>query len=128
MGRRKVEEEIVDPTGWMLANSFAEFVLFNTDAVKFMCMFGYTFVHGSKVFPSLPDGASVAYKFVSLIMACTGGGVIVPIFINGIPVPLAQDSYPIAIFASFLIHSYFPILRDVLKLSKLFKVCTAILL
>ena len=123
MGRRgKVIEEVVDPTGWMLANSFAEFVLFNADAVKFMCMFGYTFIHGAKVFPTFPENASIAFKFVSLILACTGGGVIVPIFINGIPVPLAQDSYPLAILASFLIHSYFPIVRDVLKLSKLFKV------
>ena len=123
MGRRgKVIEEEVDPTGWMLANSFAEFVLFNADAVKFMCMFGYTFIHGAKVFPTFPENASIAFKFVSLILACTGGGVIVPIFINGIPVPLAQDSYPLAILASFLIHSYFPIVRDVLKLSKLFKV------
>ena len=63
----------------------------------------------------------MAYKFVSMIMACTGGGIIVPILINGIPVPLAQDSYPIAIITSFLIHSYFPIIREVLALSPLFK-------
>jgi hypothetical protein len=57
-----------------------------------------------------------------MIMACTGGGIMVPIFINSIPVPLAQDAYPIAILTSYLLHSYFPILRDVLELSPVFKV------
>jgi len=46
----------------------------------------------------------------------------VPIFINSIPVPLAQDAYPIAIFISFMLHSYYPIIRDVLELSPVFKV------
>ena len=59
-----------------------------------------------------------------MILACTGGGILVPIFINGIPVPLAQDSYPIAIFTSFLLHLYFPIMREVLELSPVFKVST----
>lgn len=57
-----------------------------------------------------------------MLMACTGGGILVPIFINSIPVPLAQDAYPVAIFVSFMLHSYFPILREVLALSPVFKV------
>ena len=57
-----------------------------------------------------------------MVLACTGGGIMVPIFINSIPVPLAQDAYPIAIFISFMLHSYFPIIRDVLELSPVFKV------
>lgn len=52
----------------------------------------------------------------------TGGGILVPIFINAIPVPLAQDAYPIAIAASFALHSFFPILKDVLACSPIFQV------
>ena len=57
-----------------------------------------------------------------MIMACTGGGILVPIFINKIPVPLSQDAYPLAILVSFFLHQYVPVLREVLGLSKLFKV------
>lgn len=57
-----------------------------------------------------------------MILACTGGGILVPLFINGIPVPLANDAYPIAILASFCIHHYFPIVCDVMKLAPAFKV------
>jgi hypothetical protein len=47
MGRRKiVQEVVVDPTEWMITNAFAEFVLFHTDEVKYMCMLGYTFMKG----------------------------------------------------------------------------------
>ena len=66
-----------------------------------------------------------------MIMACTGGGILVPIFINSVPVPLAQDAYPIAIMTSFSIHSYFPILREVVALSPVFRVrlvCSVIFL
>lgn len=49
MGRKQkvVEQETpADPTGWMLANTLAEFVLMHTDEIKYMCMFAYTFMHG----------------------------------------------------------------------------------
>lgn len=124
MGRKQkiIEEpEVADPSAWMLANAFAEFCLFHTDEIKYMCMVGYTFMHGAKVFSNLPPGVSFSYKFANMVMACTGGGILVPIMINGIPVPLAQDAYPIAILTSFMIHSYFPVIRDVLKLSPIFK-------
>ena len=77
---------------------------------------------GCKVFKAIGPNAPFSYKFIYMIMACTGGGIIVPVLINGIPVPLAQDAYPIAIFTSFMIHTYFPILREVLELSPVFKV------
>lgn len=41
----------------------------------------------------------------------------VPIFINSLPVVLVQDAYPIAISASFLLHQYVPIMREVMSLS-----------
>ncbi|KAL7476031.1 hypothetical protein ACHAW6_001922 [Cyclotella cf. meneghiniana] len=52
-----------------------------------------------------------------MILACTGGGILVPLFINGIPVPLANDAYPIAILVSFAIHHYFPIVGEVINLA-----------
>jgi hypothetical protein len=52
-----------------------------------------------------------------MILQCTGGGIIVPILINYIPVPIGQDSYPIIITCSFVLHYYFPFLRDVTRQS-----------
>jgi hypothetical protein len=42
---------------------------------------------------------------------------LVPIFINAIPVSLAQDAYPIAILTSYLIHTYAGVMREVVHLS-----------
>jgi hypothetical protein len=53
------------------------------------------------------------YQYVSMILQCTGGGIIVPLLINSIPVPIGQDSYIIIISISFVLHYYFPLLRDV---------------
>ena len=146
---RKQIEEIVDPTGWMIDNDVANFLLLRQvnrasviyweppslarshysyshillqKEVLFMCMIGYTLLNGSKVFAAAPKGASVSYKLVSMILACTGGGILVPLFINAIPVPLANDLYPLAILVSFAIHYYFPIVWEVIKLSPLIKV------
>jgi uncharacterized membrane protein YeiH len=91
-----------------------------------MCMLGYTFMHGSKVFAAIGDKAPFSYKFINMVMACTGGGILVPIFINSIPVPLTQDAYPIAILISYALHHYFPMLREILALSPVFKVRTVV--
>eukprot|EP00804_Cyclotella_cryptica_P015304 CCRYP_005415-RA/>CCRYP_005415-RA protein AED:0.06 eAED:0.06 QI:185/1/1/1/0.6/0.33/6/1561/250 len=117
MKRVKQQPVIVDPTGWMVDNEISNFILLHQKEVLYMCMLGYTFLHGSKVFAAAPKDAPVSYKLVSMILACTGGGILVPIFINGIPVPLANDAYPIAIFVSFAIHHYFPIVGEVINLS-----------
>jgi hypothetical protein len=91
-------------------------------------MLGYTFMHGSKVFKAITgDNVPFSYKFISLIFQCTGGGIIVPILINAIPVTLSVDAYPIAIFTSFMIHTYFPILRKVMELSPIFKAAIIVL-
>ena len=86
-----------------------------------MCMVGYTFLHGCKVFKKIGDDAPASYKFINMLLACTGGGILVPIFLNTIPVPLAVDAYPVAILTSFLIHTYFPVLREVVEMSSIFK-------
>ena len=82
---------------------------------------------GVKLFPTLPKDAAPSFKFVSMLFQCVGGGILVPLFINAIPVPLSTDAYPIAIFVSFLLHQYFPILRDVVTLSPLLKAAFIVL-
>lgn len=118
MGRAKnaAPSPPADPTAWMIDNDVASFLLLHQKEVLYMCMLGYTYLHGSKVFAANPN-VSVSYKLVSMILACTGGGILVPLFINSIPVPMANDAYPIAIAISFAIHHYFPIIWEVVKLS-----------
>lgn len=120
------DEEVADPSGWIIDNAFAQFVMMNTVAIQYMCMIGYTFYHGSKVFSTITENVT-SYRFISMILTCTGGGILTPIFINSIPVPLANDAYPIAIMISYAIHSYFPILRDVMQLSSIMKATVVIL-
>jgi len=116
-----VDPDVVDRTSWVLDNSFAEFLTVGTLGIKFMCMLGYTFYHGYKVFSKLPPDSAISYKFVNHFMACTGGGILVPIFINIVPIPLSSDLYPLAIASSFAVHYFFPIVRQVLSQSALFK-------
>ena len=61
------------------------------------------------------ETVSRVYKFVSLVLMCTGGGTLVPIFINKIPVALSIDAYVVAIIVSFLLHEFLPILREIMK-------------
>ena len=39
-------EEPADPTAWLIDSGLAEFILMNTMEIKYMCMIGYTFMHG----------------------------------------------------------------------------------
>lgn len=121
------EVPVEDPTAWMLDNPFTTFFIMHTNEIKYMCMLGYTFLHGHKVFSQLGPSVAPSYKFITMLMACTGGGILVPIFINNIPVPLAQDAYPIAIMTSFAIHHYFPVLREVMGMSGIMKTFVVVL-
>mmetsp|Transcript_22181 Transcript_22181/g.36268 ORF Transcript_22181/g.36268 Transcript_22181/m.36268 type:complete len:248 (+) Transcript_22181:48-791(+) len=121
MPKKQPEPVVVDPTAWMIDNDVANFLLLHQKEVLYMCMLGYTFLHGSKVFKAAPKSAPFSYKLISMILACTGGGILVPIFLNTVPVPLANDAYPIAILTSFAIHYYFPIVAEVMNLSPVVK-------
>lgn len=112
----------MDDTAWMLDNPISEFILMHTIEIKFMCMIAYCFLGGVKVFSTVKSDASPSFKFISLIFTCTGGGIFVPIFLNKIPVPLADDYYISAIVIAYCIHTYFPIVREVYKLSNVFQV------
>lgn len=116
-----------DPTGWMLDNSLSDFLLVNSKEIRYMCIFGYTFFHGHRVFSSLGPDSPPSFKFVSLLLACFGGGIIVPIFLNMHPVPIANDALPLGAVVSFAIHHYFPIVREVIKLSDILKVVLVVL-
>uniref|UniRef100_A0A7S2EDN4 Uncharacterized protein n=1 Tax=Trieres chinensis TaxID=1514140 RepID=A0A7S2EDN4_TRICV len=116
-----------DPTAWVLDNSVAPFLLMSTPSIRYMCMFGYAMFHGNKIFSGLPASSSTAFKFVSYVMACVGGGIIVPILLNGLPVALANDALVLAMLSAFGIHLYFPILREVFKLSDLLKATFVVL-
>jgi hypothetical protein len=68
-----------DKTGWILNNNYAEFVLMHTYEIKFFCMLGYTYLHGAKLFggpnaKTFSKDTSTVYKFVLMILKCTGGG------------------------------------------------------
>jgi len=122
-----VEVPIADPTGWMLNNSISDFILMHTFEIQFMCMVAYCFSGGVKVFSSAKPESSTAYKFVNLVFTCTGGGIIVPVILNSLPVPISNDFYVIAILISFTINLYFPIIREVYKVSTIFRVTITVM-
>uniref|UniRef100_A0A6U2DME3 Uncharacterized protein n=1 Tax=Pseudictyota dubia TaxID=2749911 RepID=A0A6U2DME3_9STRA len=116
-----------DPTGWMLNNSMSDFLLVSSKEIRYLCIFGYTFLHGHRVFSALDPNSPPSFKFVSLILACFGGGVFVPIFLNMLPVPIANDSLPLGVIVSFTIHNYFPIVRKFMNVSDILKVVFVVL-
>ena len=46
----KEDVPVEDPSGWIIANAVAEFVLLHTVEINYMCMLGYTFFHGEPFF------------------------------------------------------------------------------
>ena len=46
--KKKMVEATVDPSGWMIDNSVADFLLMPHAGITYMCMFAYAFVHGEK--------------------------------------------------------------------------------
>eukprot|EP00563_Minutocellus_polymorphus_P007402 CAMPEP_0181032594 /NCGR_PEP_ID=MMETSP1070-20121207/6821_1 /TAXON_ID=265543 /ORGANISM="Minutocellus polymorphus, Strain NH13" /LENGTH=282 /DNA_ID=CAMNT_0023109993 /DNA_START=9 /DNA_END=857 /DNA_ORIENTATION=+ len=116
-----------DSTAFLLQNPLTDLLLMPTAGVRYMCMFCYCFYHGCKVFAALPKDAAPSYKVVSFVMASTGGGILVPIFLNGIPVVLANDALALSIIVSYAIHHYFPVIRDVVAQSKILTVCFIVL-
>jgi len=110
-----------DPTGWMIGNSVSDFLTVHSAEIRYLCIFGYTLFHGHRVFGALKLDDAPSFKFVNLLMACFGGGILVPIFLNMYPVPLANDALPIGVIVSFTIHSFFPALRDIINQSDIIK-------
>lgn len=129
LAKKGKEEEPPPPdaTAFLLDNPLADLLLMPTAGVRYMCMFCYCFYHGCKVFAAMPKDAAPSFKIVSFVMAATGGGILVPIFLNGIPVALANDALALSLIVSYAIHQYFPILRDVVAQSKILTVCFIVL-
>lgn len=126
MVQEVIPDPVSDPSAWIIDNPIAHVFLLHDFGVKFMFMLGYTFYAGVKVFKAC-EGKSTAYKLVMMIFASTGGGILVPIFVNGMPVVIANDAYPIAIGISFALHYYFPILRNILAHSKIMKTAITVM-
>ena len=129
LAKKGKEEEPPPPdaTAFLLDNPLADLLLMPTAGVRYMCMFCYCFYHGCKVFAAMPKDAAPSFKIVSFVMAATGGGILVPIFLNGIPVVLANDALALSLIVSYAIHQYFPILRDVVAQSKILTICFIVL-
>lgn len=97
-------------------------VLFGQAFLTFRCLLFDFCRIGNKVFSKMKPDAPLSFKFVNMVLACTGGGILVPIFINGLPVPLAVDAVAIAITTSIFIHTYFPQIRTFLQSNAIFMV------
>jgi hypothetical protein len=46
-GKGDASPEDVDATAWLIQSSMAEFLLLHTVYIKYMVMFGYTYLHGA---------------------------------------------------------------------------------
>eukprot|EP00957_Ditylum_brightwellii_P000377 29662-Ditylum_brightwellii.AAC.1 len=54
-------EPVVDPTAWMATSDIAQFLILNSMEVKYMCMLGYTFMHGKS--PPSSVGWSLYFEY-----------------------------------------------------------------
>lgn len=63
----------------------------------------------------------MAYRFVAMILKCTAGGILVPVFLNSLPFPLAQDAYAIAVLSAFCVHNFAPVIREAYHQSSVFQ-------
>jgi len=116
-----------DPTGFVLDSAVANFLLMHTNEIKFMCLLGYTYLVGCKLFPNFQTSDPISFRIISLFMACFGGGILTPIFINGIPVVFSQDAFTICVMTSFLLHQYIPDLREIASMSRYVQVALIIM-
>jgi uncharacterized membrane protein YeiH len=127
LGKKADEETIVDGSAFILNNPVAPLLLMGTSSIRLMCMLCYCIFAGCNHFKSVPASSAPSYKFVSYIFACVGGGVIVPIFLNGIPVVLANDAIFISISIAYLIHTSFPIVREIVTQSNIVKIALIVM-
>jgi len=123
---------VEDNSSWFLENPIADFLLMRTVEVHFMLMICFTFYQGSEVFKTFSNNVSTSYKFFSLLLSCTGGGILVPIFINGgsafIPywLLLIKPSAYISLFNIFhcfslgIVEIPFPLANDMLMIAVIF--------
>ena len=79
--------------------------------MKVLCMSLYTFIVVYK-YKSL-SAVNTIQGITTCVLAATGGGILVPLFINGIPVPLVNDCYLLTMAANYLMQKNVPMLREV---------------
>merc|ERR1719201_821731 len=101
----KHDADFENNSTWFLESSIVNFFLMRNVEINFMLMIFHTFYKGSYVFKTFGNNISSSYKFINLIFSCTGGGILVPVFIN------ENDKVIIAVIISFTLHVWCPILR-----------------
>ena len=76
-----------------------------------MCLYTFIVVFKFKQISSV----NAVYGIASCVLAATGGGILVPLFINGVPVPLANDCYLIVMASNYLLLKNIPALGSVFQ-------------
>ena len=83
-----------------------------------------TLVAGGQALDHVKVSSPTSYKFSRFVLEVAGGAILVPIFIHTVPAPLALDSFALALIIAFVLHTRFPIIRRVLKISEELKVAS----
>lgn len=109
----KTEDEVEDDTTpcWFLDifRCWFRFALLLHVPTKLLCLAAYTFIVSLKN----PSPSASVLSFLSTIFAATGGGILVPLFLNVNLVPLANDYYILFCLSWFALLNRFPIVGEV---------------
>jgi len=109
------------PTPGYLDNTLVDFVTMSTPEIKSMCLFFY-------VWSVVAANSSNSVKdFVQCLIGAVGGGILVPIFLNGTPVPIANELFLVLLVVVFVLFKNVPILREISTGSTTFKLFIAFL-
>jgi hypothetical protein len=82
-------------------------------SAKFLCTLIWTFQAVSLVRAATSRPAGSPFMFVRCVAQACGGGIFVPLLLNKIPVPLANDTLMLCLVFMFALHSLVPVVHDV---------------
>ena len=105
---------------WFL-QIIAQFTSVWNKGLKYVCMFAYTFLIGCNILENASNEDSSTKKYISVILASAGGGVLVDILTNTTHT-WNNDAYWTIILISLLLHAYVTALRDFVKSNFIFEV------
>ena len=93
----------------ILDNGLADFLVLSTPEIKNMCMFFFLWMIVAA------NQSKTVKDFASCLLASAGGGILIPIFLNDLPVFLKSETFLVYLMANFLLFKYLPGLRDLTK-------------
>mmetsp|Transcript_7505 Transcript_7505/g.13564 ORF Transcript_7505/g.13564 Transcript_7505/m.13564 type:complete len:244 (-) Transcript_7505:146-877(-) len=105
---KKAEEVEGAPCDCWFIEAF-RFALLLHVPTKLLCLAIYTFITSLKN----PSRTASVHSFLSTLLAATGGGILVPLFLNVNLVPLASDYYFLFLGFWFSLLLKYPILAEV---------------